>query len=76
MLLYNEEQATILAEQKDLQAKLIELNVILNGQQGPDTTDEEWNLLNVQAFAMRSYNYVLLARIRLIKKEIRKATTS
>ena len=34
-------------------------------------SDDEWNLLNLQAFSMRGYNFAILARIAKYNREIR-----
>ena len=62
--LYTREQAEVLEEQRQLNERITALNVILNRGQTTEHSDEEWDLLNLQAFNMRGYNYVLSARIR------------
>ena len=54
----------VIDEQKELETKLINLNALLNKGQPEFIDDEDWDLLNAQAFNMRGYNYILLARIR------------
>ena len=68
---YTPEQREVVDEQKDLQNRIYAINDKLNKGQTPDMSDDEWNLLNLQAFSMRGYNFVILARIEKYNREIR-----
>lgn len=57
----------MLEEREQLESRLINLNSFLYKDQPADMDDADWDLLNAQAFAMRTYNYVLSARIRRFK---------
>jgi hypothetical protein len=69
---YLPHEQRILAEQAELQERLVNLNTFLNKGQPESIDDEDWDLLNAQAFNMRGYNYILLARIRKFKKKYKK----
>ena len=68
---YTPEQREVVDEQKDLQNRIYAINDKLNNGQTPDMSDDEWNLLNLQAFSMRGYNFAILARIAKYNREIR-----
>ncbi len=68
---YTDEQRAIVDEQQDLQKRIYAINDKLNKGQTPDMSDDEWNLLNLQVFAMRSYNFAILARIEKINQVLR-----
>ncbi len=68
---YTDEQRAIVDEQQDLQKRIYAINNKLNKGQTPDISDDEWNLLNLQVFAMRSYNFAILARIEKINQVLR-----
>ena len=68
---YTDEQRAIVDEQQDLQKRIYAINNKLNKGQTPDIADDEWNLLNLQVFAMRSYNFAILARIEKINQVLR-----
>lgn len=59
----------VIDEQKELETKLINLNAFLNKGQPEFMDNEDWDMLNAQAFNMRGYNYILLARIRKFKNK-------
>ena len=61
-------QQRVKNEQEALQENLLKLNAFLNKDQPSFISDEDWNLLHVQANFMRGYNYTLLARLRNFKK--------
>lgn len=69
MITYAPHEERVLYEQKELESKLLNLNAFLNKGQPEFMDDEDWDLLNAQAFNMRGYNYILLARIRKFKKK-------
>jgi hypothetical protein len=68
---YTDEQRAIVDEQQDLQKRIYAINNKLSKGQTPDISDDEWNLLNLQVFAMRSYNFAILARIEKINQVLR-----
>ena len=68
---YTPEQREVVDEQKDLQNRIYAINDKLNKGQTLDMSDDEWNLLNLQAFSMRGYNFAILARIEKYNREIR-----
>lgn len=68
---YTPEQREVVNEQKYVQSRIYEINDKLNKGQLADMSDDEWNLLNLQAFSMRGYNFALLARIQQYNREIR-----
>ena len=68
---YTDEQRAIVDEQQDLQKRIYAINDKLKKGQTPDISDDEWNLLNLQVFAMRSYNFAILARIEKINQVLR-----
>ena len=68
---YTPEQREVVDEQKDLQNRIYAINDKLNKGQTPDMSDDEWNLLNLQVFSMRGYNFAILARIEKYNREIR-----
>lgn len=67
---YTEEQKLLVEEQKQVHERIIAINDKIN-KLPYDCEDEERNLINLQAFSMRSYNFALLARIEKFKKEIK-----
>lgn len=67
---YTPEQKSLIAERDELEKRIYAINDKINKQEVAD--DEEYNLLNLQAFAMRSYNYAISARIAKINKEMKK----
>ena len=67
--LYTVEQAEMLVERNLLTDKIVKLNEILNtGNSVNLYSDHEWDLMNLQASSMRSYNNVLCLRINLFNK--------
>lgn len=64
------ELEAMIAERDALEKRVYAINDKINKQEAKD--DEEYNLLNLQAFAMRSYNYAISARIAKYKKEMKK----
>ena len=66
---YLPHEQRMIDEREELEARLINLNVFLNKGQPENMEDQDWDLLNTQAFAMRTYNYVLSARIRRFKQK-------
>lgn len=66
---YAPHEIRILEEQDEVNTRLNNLNAFLNKGQPEFIDDEDWDLLNAQAFNMRGYNYILLARIRKFKKK-------
>lgn len=69
---YLPHEQRMLKEREELEERLIALNSFLSKGQSPEMDDVEYDLLNAQAFAMRSYNYVLSARIRNFKAKYKK----
>lgn len=66
---YLPHEQRMIDERQELETRLINLNIFLNKGQPEDMEDQDWELLNTQAFAMRTYNYVLSARIRRFKQK-------
>ena len=66
-MVYLPHEQRMLDEREELETRLIGLNTFLNKGQPETMDDQDWDLLNAQAFAMRNYNYVLSARIRRFK---------
>lgn len=76
---YLPHEQRMLEEREQLETRLTGLNTFLSKGQPETMEDQDWDLMNSQAFAMRTYNYVLSARIRRFKakyKQMRAVTSS
>lgn len=71
---YLPHEQRMIDERQELETRLINLNTFLSKGQPKNMEDQDWELLNTQAFAMRTYNYVLSARIRRFKQKYKTNT--
>lgn len=71
---YLPHEQRMIDERQELETRLINLNIFLSKGQPENMEDQDWELLNTQAFAMRTYNYVLSARIRRFKQKYKTNT--
>ena len=72
---YTPHEQLMLNEREELEARIFNLNTLLNKGQPEDMDDCDWDLLNSQAFSMRHYNFMLNARIRRFKKKYKNVET-
>lgn len=75
-MVYLPHEQRMLDEREELETRLIGLNTFLNKGQPETMDDQDWDLLNAQAFAMRNYNYVLSARIRRFKAKYKQTSAA
>lgn len=66
---YLPHEQRMIKEREELEPRLINLNTFLSKSQPENIDETEWDLLNAQAFAMRSYNHILSVRIKRFKSK-------